>query len=105
MCVVVDVAGIRDGRRCSGRHTDAHTGVAPGDAVGQGSHFHSQVRASQHGLMQACPVAAMGFHAIEAVEVGVAHFGGEVGSMLGTVALQCHWQNQDCKAPAAVGVE
>lgn len=105
MCFVVGVAGIRDARRCSGRRTDAHTGVALGDGVAQDSHFHWQVRASQHDLMQACPVAAMGFRAIEAAEAWVAHFGGEVGSMLGRAALQCHWQSQYCKAPAEVGVE
>ena len=89
MCVWGDVAGIRGGRRCSGQHTDVHIDVAPGGCAARDDRFHSLVRVSRHDLMQACPVAAMGFHAIEVVEVWVAHFGGEVGSTLGKAALQC----------------
>ena len=89
MCVWGDVAGIRGGRRCSGQHTDVHIDVAPGGCAARDDCFRSLVRVNRHDLMQACPVAAMGFHAIEVVEVWVAHFGGEVGSTLGKAALQC----------------
>lgn len=104
MCVVVGVAGIRDGRRCSGQHTDVHIGVAPDGCAVRDDRFPSQVRVSRHDLTQAYQVVAMDSRAIEAVEVWAARFGDEVGSMLGTAAWQCHWRDQDCKAPAGVGV-
>jgi len=70
MCVVVDFAGSRDGRRCSGQHIDAHTGVAPDEgAQGGRFRFRLRVRASRHDLTQAYQVAATGCHAIGAVEV------------------------------------
>lgn len=101
MCVVVGAAGSRDGHRCSGQRIGAHTGVDPDEGDAQGDRCSLRVKVSRHDSTQAYQEAAMGCHAIEAVEVWVARFGAEVGSMVGTAA----WQRQDGMAPAGFVVE
>jgi hypothetical protein len=93
--VVVGLLGSQDGHRCSGQRTDVHAGVGPGEDAAQGGRYHSQARVSPRGLTLAYQAAAMGYRAIEAVEVWVVHFAGEVGSIVGTEALRCHWRHQD----------
>lgn len=101
MCVVVGAAGSRDGHRCSGQRIGAHTGVDPDEGDAQGDRCSLRVKVSRHDSTQAYQEAAMGCHAIEAVEVWVARFGAEVGSMVGTAT----WQRQDGMAPAGFVVE
>lgn len=77
-----------DAHRCFVQLADAQTGVDLGEdgVPDYHSHFLSLVMVSQHGSMRVSQVAVVGCPAIEAVEVWVVHFEGEVGSKLGKTA-------------------